>query len=38
MVNSTSITSTEEPILLENQRFCLLVFDSEREVILEWLP
>ncbi|MGI2902224.1 element excision factor XisH family protein [Tolypothrix sp. VBCCA 56010] len=31
----------QEPIgklLLENQRFCLLVFDSEREVIVEWIP
>ncbi|MBW4667453.1 MAG: fatty-acid synthase [Cyanomargarita calcarea GSE-NOS-MK-12-04C] len=31
----------QEPIgklLLENQRFCLLVFDSEQEIILEWIP
>ncbi|MGB3755308.1 MAG: element excision factor XisH family protein [Rivularia sp. (in: cyanobacteria)] len=31
----------QEPIgklLLENQRLCLLVFDSEREVILQWIP
>lgn len=25
-------------ILIENQRLCLLVFDSEREVILRWIP
>jgi hypothetical protein len=25
-------------ILLENQRFCLLVFDSEQEAILQWIP
>ena len=31
----------EEPvgkILLENQRLCLLVFDSEQEIILKWIP
>jgi hypothetical protein len=31
----------QEPIgkiLIENQRLYLLVFDSEREVILEWIP
>ncbi|MDZ7955080.1 MULTISPECIES: element excision factor XisH family protein [unclassified Nostoc] len=31
----------QEPIgkiLIENQRLCLLVFDSELEVILEWIP
>jgi hypothetical protein len=31
----------QEPIgkiLIENQRLCLLVFDSEREVIREWIP
>ncbi len=31
----------QEPIgklLLENQRLCLLIFDSEREVILQWIP
>jgi len=25
-------------ILLENQRLCLLVFDSEQEIILKWIP
>lgn len=25
-------------ILIENQRLCLLVFDSEQEVILRWIP
>ncbi|WP_375515896.1 element excision factor XisH family protein [uncultured Nostoc sp.] len=25
-------------ILLENQRLCLLVFDSKREVVLQWIP
>ncbi|MDZ8054246.1 MAG: element excision factor XisH family protein [Aulosira sp. ZfuVER01] len=25
-------------ILLENQRLCLLVFDSEQEAILQWIP
>ncbi|NMG20036.1 element excision factor XisH family protein [Brasilonema bromeliae] len=25
-------------ILIENQRLCLLVFDSEQEVILQWIP
>ncbi|MDZ8257813.1 MAG: element excision factor XisH family protein [Nostoc sp. ChiQUE01b] len=31
----------QEPIgkiLIENQRLCLLVFDSELEVILKWIP
>ncbi|WP_354666153.1 element excision factor XisH family protein [Nostoc sp. GT001] len=31
----------QEPIgkiLLEKQRLCLLVFDSKREVILQWIP
>ncbi|WP_442949019.1 element excision factor XisH family protein [Nostoc sp.] len=31
----------QEPIgkiLLENQRLCLLVFDSKREVVLQWIP
>ncbi|MEH2008665.1 MAG: element excision factor XisH family protein [Nostoc sp.] len=30
----------QEPIgkiLLENQRLCLLVFDSKREVVLQWI-
>ena len=25
-------------ILLENQRFFLLVFDSKQEVVLQWIP
>ncbi|GCL41738.1 fdxN element excision controlling factor XisH [Dolichospermum planctonicum] len=25
-------------ILLENQRLCLLVFDSKQEIILQWIP
>ncbi|GAX38069.1 fdxN element excision controlling factor protein [Nodularia sp. NIES-3585] len=25
-------------ILLENQRLCLLVFDSKKEVVLQWIP
>ncbi|WP_390625475.1 MULTISPECIES: hypothetical protein [Nostoc] len=25
-------------MLLENQRLCLLVFDSKREVVLQWIP
>jgi hypothetical protein len=31
----------QEPVgktLLENQRLCLLVFDSKQEIILQWIP